>query len=89
MLCDAPTGLKFKDFTFCHTVFVFCIYLRTNSDLCHLYHKLIGFYNRDEKCFQRGMDWVFKGLISVYGMRNNFGSIDHSATKEKVLVWLP
>ena len=26
----------------------FCIYLRTNSDLCHLQHKLIGFYNRDE-----------------------------------------
>ena len=22
---------------------VFCIYLRTNSDLCHLQHKLIGF----------------------------------------------
>jgi hypothetical protein len=28
--------------------YVFCIYLRTNSDLCHLQHKLIGFYNRDE-----------------------------------------
>jgi len=27
-----------------------CIYLRTNSDLCHLQHKLTGFYNRDEKC---------------------------------------
>ena len=36
------------------------IYLRTNSDLCHLQHKLIGFYNRDEKCLQRGTDWVFK-----------------------------
>ena len=41
-------------------VYVFCIYLRTNSDLCHLQHKLIGFYNRDEKCLQRGTDWVFK-----------------------------
>jgi hypothetical protein len=39
---------------------VFCIYVRTNSDLCHLQHKLIGFYNRDEKCLQRGTDWVFK-----------------------------
>jgi hypothetical protein len=39
---------------------VFCIYLRTNSDLCHLQHKLIDFYNRDEKCLQRGTDWVFK-----------------------------
>ena len=40
--------------------FVFCIYLRTNSDLCHLQHKLTGFYSRDEKCLQRGTDWVFK-----------------------------
>ena len=39
---------------------MFCIYLRTNSDLCHLQHKLIGFYNRDEKCLLRGTDWVFK-----------------------------
>jgi len=43
-----------------HTEFVFCIYLRTNSDLCHLQYKMIGFYNRDEKCLQRGTDWVFK-----------------------------
>jgi len=28
--------------------------------LCHLQHKLIGFYNRDEKCLQRGTDWVIK-----------------------------
>ena len=39
---------------------VFCIYLRTNSDLYHLQHKLIGFYNRDEKCLLRGTNWVFK-----------------------------
>jgi hypothetical protein len=26
----------------------------------YLQHKLIGFYNRDEKCLQRGTDWVFK-----------------------------
>jgi hypothetical protein len=37
-----------------------CVYLRTNSDLCHLQHKLIGFYNRDEKCLLCGKDWVFK-----------------------------
>ena len=42
--------------------------LRTNSDLCHLQHKLIGFYNRDEKCLQRGADWVFKygSLLFVF-----------------------
>jgi hypothetical protein len=43
-----------------HTVFVLRIYLRTDSDLCHLHHKIIGFYNRDEKCLLRGTDWVFK-----------------------------
>jgi hypothetical protein len=43
-----------------HCIYVFCIYLRTNSDLCHLQHKLIGFYNGDEKCLQRGTDRVFK-----------------------------
>jgi hypothetical protein len=32
----------------------------TNSDLCHLQHKLIGFYNLNEKCLQRGTDWTFK-----------------------------
>ena len=37
-----------------HCIYVFCIYLRTDSDLCHLQHKLIGFYNRDEKCLLRG-----------------------------------
>jgi hypothetical protein len=39
---------------------VFCVDLRTNSDLCHLHCKVIGFYNRDEKCLQRGTDWGFK-----------------------------
>ena len=38
---------------------MFFILLRTNSDLCHLHHKLIGFYNRYEKCLLRGTDWVF------------------------------
>jgi hypothetical protein len=41
-------------------MYVLCIYLRKNSELCHLHHKLIGFYNQDEKCLQRGTDWVFK-----------------------------
>ena len=42
-----------------HCIYVFCIYLRTNSDLCHLQHKLIGFYNRDGVCLLRGTDWAF------------------------------
>jgi hypothetical protein len=39
-----------------HTVFMCCV----NSDLCHSQHKLIGFYNRNEKCLQRGTDCAFK-----------------------------
>jgi len=30
------------------------------ANLCHLLHKLIGFYNRDGNCLQRGTDWIFK-----------------------------
>jgi len=39
---------------------MFCIYLRTNSKLCHLHDKLTGFYNRVEKCLLRGKNWGFK-----------------------------
>ena len=44
------------------TLYLCVLYLseKKNSDLCHLQHKLIGFYNRDEKCLQRGTDWAFK-----------------------------
>jgi len=43
-LRDAPTGLTFNNCTLCpHPIYVFCIYLRQNSDLCHLQHKLIRF----------------------------------------------
>ena len=51
-------GLKIKQSAL--RLYVFCIYPRTNRDLCHLQHKLIGFYNRDEKCLLRGTHWVFK-----------------------------
>ena len=60
-LRDALVGLTFNNCTLCpRCVYVFCIYLSTKSELCHLQHKLIGFYNRVEKCLQRGTDWVFK-----------------------------
>ena len=54
-------SLTFNNCTLCpHCIYVLCIYVRAKSNLCHLQHKLIGFYNRDEKCLQRGTDWVFK-----------------------------
>jgi len=50
------------------TLYLCVLYLSENSDLCHLHHKLIGFYNRDEKDLQRGTEWVFKysGLRFVF-----------------------
>ena len=51
------------------TLYLCVSYLSENKQrLCHLQHKLIGFYNRDEKCLQRGTDWVFKqsGLSFVF-----------------------
>ena len=43
------------------TLYLCVLYLsETNSDLYHLLHKLIGFYNRDEKSLLRGTNWVFK-----------------------------
>ena len=42
------------------TLHLSLLYLSEKSDLCHLQHKLIGFYNRDEKCLLRGTNWVFK-----------------------------
>ena len=55
---------------------MFCIYLRTNSDLCHLQHKLIGFYNLDEKCLLCGTNWIFKysSLRFIFkGLNYRFG----------------
>jgi hypothetical protein len=43
-----------------HGIYVFCIFLRTTYYVCSIEHKLIGFYNPDEKYLQRGMSWVFK-----------------------------
>ena len=63
-LRDAPTDLTVNNCTFCpHCICVFCIYRRTNSGLCHLEHKPIGFYNPDKKCLLRGTNWVFKSSM--------------------------
>jgi len=55
--------------------------------MCHLQHKLTGFYNRDEKCLQRGTNWVFKesslrfvfkGLITLRLKLDIHGSVHHN-----------
>jgi hypothetical protein len=50
-------------------LYLYVVYLRTNSDLCHLRHKLIGFYNRDEKCLQRGTDWGFNKAVCALSLK--------------------
>jgi len=43
-LRDATTTVICKNCTlYPHGIYVFCNYVSTNSDLCHLHHKLIGF----------------------------------------------
>jgi hypothetical protein len=42
------------------TLCLFVLYLSENRQRLVSHHKLIGFYNRDEKCLQRGTDWAFK-----------------------------
>jgi hypothetical protein len=51
----------FNNCTLCpYCIYVFCICLRTNSNLRHLHKKLIDFYKQDEKCLLRGTNWAFK-----------------------------
>jgi hypothetical protein len=58
---------------------VFCTDLRTESDLCFIYYWLSGFYNRGERCLQRGTDWFLyiKQIYFVFKRLkwngNNFG----------------
>jgi len=48
------------------TLYLYVLYLsETNSDLCHLQHKLIGFYNRYEKCLLRGTDCALNKAFSA------------------------
>ena len=43
------------------TIFMCFVFIWEQTATCATYSiKLIGFYNRDEKCLQRGTDWVFK-----------------------------
>ena len=93
-LTDAPSGLTLHNCTLYPLCsYVFCIYLRTNSDLCHLHHKLIGFYNRDKKCLLRGTDrvfkysslrFVFKGLKFIISVRGDH--CDYSSREPKGIV---
>jgi hypothetical protein len=40
-------------------IYVFCVDLRTNSNILNIKNKLTGLYNREGACLLRGTDWVF------------------------------
>jgi len=43
------------------TLYLCFVFIWEQTATCATYRKkLIDFYNRDEKCLQRGTDWVFK-----------------------------
>jgi hypothetical protein len=44
------------------------IVLSAPTDLCHLYYKLIGFYNGVEKCLLCGTNWLFNPLAPEFGI---------------------
>ena len=58
------------------------VWISEQTDLCHLQHKLIGFYNRDEKCLLRGKDWIFNNL-------NPTGHVMHQQFNIQQLYALP
>jgi hypothetical protein len=76
------TSLTFNNCTLCpHSIDVFCIYLRANSNFCNIHLKLIGFSNRVEKCLQRGTNWVctLSSLRFVF-KRLNANVLEHLPT---------
>jgi len=62
-----PTGyvmhhqFNIQQFYTLPTPYLCVLYLSENKQRFLLRkHKMIGFYNRDEKCLLRGTNWVFK-----------------------------
>jgi hypothetical protein len=45
---------------FPHSIFMFCMDIRTNGTLCSIQHHLIGSYNREADCLLPGTTLVFK-----------------------------
>ena len=81
MVTIYTTGLTSNKGKLCpHWIYVFCIYLKINSHLCHLQYKLFCFYNRGREGLQRGTDWVFKS--DIY-----FAVLKRLTTRSWLLIW--
>ena len=71
-----------------YCIYVFCIYLRTNRDLCTVWYILTGFYIRGAKCSLRGTNRVFKWnslLFSSKGLNKIHSLIVNSLWRTKQL----
>jgi len=58
---------------------VFCVYLRTNSDLCHLQHKLIGFYNPDKSVYSAVRTGSLNKAVCAWALKVNIATTVRSA----------
>ena len=52
---------------------VFCTDLRKETDICFVYHQLIGIYNRSGKCLQRGRTDSLHNADYVWSLNNPGG----------------
>ena len=65
-ICTTCSNIQ-NSSTFCpHSVFVFCVDLRTNSNYFTVQHWLIGFYNRDGVCLLCGMFYILRSAHNVF-----------------------
>ena len=67
---------------------MFCIYLRTNSELCHLQHKLICFYNRDESVYSAVRPGSYNKAVGALYLKPT-GYVMHHQFNIKQLYALP
>ena len=55
------TSINIKNTTFFpKNIYIFCTFLRKIFEVFPNEPSTAGFYNPDEKCLQRGTDWIFK-----------------------------
>jgi len=56
------------------------VFVSEQTATCATYHTFIDFYNWDEKCLQRGTDWVFK-QTSLWSVFTRFKTVFVSSSK--------
>jgi hypothetical protein len=76
----------FNNCTLCpHCIYMFFIYPRTNSDLCHLHKKLICFYNWDESVYSAVRTEPLNETVCALSLRFKKNPLDRWIQKELAL----